>query len=400
MIIADNTFDTTLGVMEIDPAALRYARERVSLSREELAKRMSTYIGKYRDIIISPEDIQQWESGARGMTSVETLAATEVCMFPFYALFDKERPSEPLTDFRTPPSGERSTIDYNTHQQFHRFNNFYEMVKDLSQRMGETENTNLPIANKEPAIEVANSLRNSLAVDHHTQHSWKDEDVALDEWKKRISQLGIFIFSLPLNIQQVRGASRWDPGAPPAILISTGDLPSARAFTLMHELAHLAHRNVQGSICDPSENTRHTQEYRMNRIAAEILVPEYWIKQETINHPDSQVFKEWTNAERNRLTSIFKVSNQMMGIRLKELGIVQDDGYSTSAWGTGRFFFKKGAKRKKPSPKKHERYRSYLGERAISLLRRALQQDKITIGEVVKTYLDVKTHTVDEVIAE
>ena len=393
-------FKTQLGVIEIEPDALRYARERVSLTRVEMAHRMDKAIRGYRGISVMPETVEEWETGTRGMTSIESWAATKVCMSPFSALFEKEPPPEPFTDFRSPPQATREQIDYNTHRQLHRFERFYEMVADLSLRIGESEEISLPTARPgEAEKDVASRLRRSLGITRRIQSAWSSDEHALTEWKIRASTLGVFVFSLPLNIEQVRGVSRWNDGAPPAVLISTSDLPSARIFTLMHELAHLMHRRNEGAICNPAQIPQRDDESRMNRVAAEALVPEHWIKQETYDHPHSMVFKEWPTNERVRLTETFGVSSHMMGIRLKELGIVSDDGYRTSAWGSGKFFSRKG-KRKKRMPRKFERYRSYLGDRATRLLKRSLENDHISFGEIVKRYIDTNTETLEQIIAD
>ena len=392
--------ESELGVMEIDPDALKFARERVSLTRDELASRMDGYIRGYRGIQVLPETVAEWESGARGMTSVETWAATEVCMFPFYALFEKDPPPEAFADFRSPPNGTREPVDYNTHRQLHRFERLYEMVFDLSARLGAIEETTVPTALSEEAENViARRMRRSLGVTNDIQAGWTDEEEALIAWKALTSDLGVFVFSLPLNVQQIRGASRWDSGGPPAVLISTSDLASARSFTLMHELAHLMHRHAENPMCDPSRKSQRSEESRMNRIAAEVLVPEGWVRNETEGHSFSSVFKEWPTNERIRLTKTFGVSSQMMGIRLKQLGIVLDDGYRTSEWGSGVFYSRKGQKRTR-APRKHERYRTYLGTRATNLLKRALDQDQISLGEVVKHYVDTKTETVELIVAD
>ncbi len=389
--------ETTLGVMDIEPEALKHARQRVSLSREELAHRMEAQIQGYRDISVGSETVEAWESGSKGMNSIEMWAATEVCMYPFYAFFEKEPLPEPFVDRRSPPGSIRQEIDYSTHRQLHRFERFYEMVVDLSSRMGESEEAILPMARfDEPENVVARRLRKSLGVDRETQSGWSNDQDALTAWQTRTSNLGVFVFSLPLNVKQVRGVSRWDLGAPPAILISTGDLASARIFTLVHELAHLMHRRIESPICDPSR-VAGSQESRMNSIAAETLVPEQWIRDETIHHSFSTVFREWPRRERSRLTATFGVSTQMMGIRLKELGIVREHGYRSSAWGNGRFFSSKTST-KKQRPKEYERYRGYLGTRATGLLKRGLEQQRITSGEVVKHYIDTKTETLEKIV--
>ncbi len=392
--------------MEIDPEAFRTARERVSLTQEQLKTKLNNYVKMNRQMRdfgaseVKLEDVISWESGVRGLTSVEALAVTDVCMVPFYFLFDGRLPPEPLADFRGRPGTERRKLEYDTRRHLHRFDRYYELVSDLSQRLGETEHTNLPTAGNISEKTFARRLRGSLGVTREIQESWSDESVALREWVQRASdRLGVFVFSLPMDVQQVRGASRWDDGSPPAVLISTGDNDSAKIFTLIHELAHLSHRHSRGAMCDPSSTSNREVESRMNRIAAEVLVPQEWIREEIALRPKSEIYKKWPTTEKRRLTGLFHVSNQMMGIRLKELGIVRDDGYKSGFWKALNRGFGGGSANRKGLTASM-RLRRYLGIKGTSLVARALKQDAVSVGELVKNYLEFRSHQVEDLIAD
>ena len=368
---------------DIVPSAVAHARERVALTREQLVTEVNRYLKRLHSDMISSCDVESWETGERGMTPLETYAFTKVTMFPYYALFDEQPPTEPLADFRQAPGSQTPNLDYKTHKHLFQFNNFYELAKELDARIGAPEYTGIPIADGRTIARVASEMRDVLDVSVDVQSAWDGDKEANEEWKRRIEMLGIFVISLPLNISQLRGASRWDQGGPPAVLISTADLPSARNFTLLHELAHLAHRQQQDALCDPVVAV-HSSERRMNEIAAEALVPADWVKHETANAPEGIPFKAWPLKDRQRLRDKFNVSNQMLGIRLTELGITPSSGYSNNGWSQGNTVFRSAAG---PRPNRAERYRRYLGQPLVDLLSRALNGGAIGEGEALKHWL-------------
>lgn len=372
---------------DIVPSAVAHARERVALTREQLVEEVNRYLRRLRSDTISTGDVESWETGERGMTPHETYAFTKVTMFPYHALFDEQPPTEALADFRNAPGSQTPNLDYKTHKHLFQFNNFYELAKELDARIGAPEYTGIPIADGRTIARVASQMRDVLDVSEDVQSAWDGDKEAYEEWKRRIEMLGIFVISLPLNINQLRGASRWDQGGPPAVLISTADLPSARNFTLLHELAHLAHRQQQDALCDPVV-AAHSTERRMNEIAAEALVPADWVKRETADAPKGIPFKAWPLGDRQRLRGTFNVSNQMLGIRLTELGITPSSGYANNGWSTGNAVFRGITG---PRPTRAERYRRYLGRPLVDLLRRALDRNSVGPGEVLKHWIrDIK----------
>ena len=375
---------------DIVPSVVTHARERVALTRQQLVTEVNRYLKRLDSDAISSNDVESWETGERGMTPHETYAFTKVTMFPFYALFDEQPPAEPLTDFRGAPDRQTPKLDYKTHKHLFQFNNFYGLAKELDARIGAPEYTGVPIADGRTIAGVASQMRDVLDVSEDVQRAWDGDKEAYEEWKRRIEKLGIFVISLPLNVSQIRGASRWDPGGPPAILISTVDLPSARIFTLLHELAHLAHRQQHNALCDPVA-AEHLAERRMNQLAAEAMVPAEWARRETVDAPKGIPFKEWPLKDRQRLRSTFNVSNQMLGIRLTELRITPSSGYVNNGWSRGYAVFRGSAG---PRPRRADRYRRYLGQPLVDLLSRALNSGAVGEGEALKHWL--KDITLDD----
>lgn len=368
------------GQLDIIPGAVVFARERVSLSREELVRKVNPYLNRMKQSAITQSDVELWESGSRGMTWGETYAFTKATMFPFAALFKDERPEEPLKDFRSPPGGKPRKLAYNDQRHIHQFNNFYELVTELQARLGESESTRIPTATGRSIKQLASDIRATLGVTNQAQASWRDEQHAITEWTERVSRCGVFVFTLPFDIDVVRGAARWDDGGPPAIALSTQDRSPARIFTLIHELAHLSHRHSGGYVCD-TRIAGHRTEARMNGIAAETLVPESWVRELAAGLDFEDTLKSSPLVTRNTLKRTLKVSSQMLGIRLQELRIVRSSGYSSTGFEKPIYAAKSGAS--KPRRATHELFRGYLGGKAVNLLRRALDTNIVGEGELL-----------------
>jgi Zn-dependent peptidase ImmA (M78 family) len=96
---------------------------------------------------------------------------------------------------------------------------------------------------------VASRVRELLGVSVATQVGWKSEYVAFREWRHAIESIWIAVLALPMGSESARGFSAWDEHAP-AIAVNTHWGPSARIFTLFHELGHLVSRT--SSVCDES----------------------------------------------------------------------------------------------------------------------------------------------------
>lgn len=342
---------------------------------------------------VTPELVLKWESGEVEPDFSERAGMVRVYMYPHSGLGLEHPVDEPIKDFRSAPGGTSAALNYETHRKLHEFGRYYDMAEELVARVGGAmEVTDVPVARDKPVKAVAAEIRETLQVDEALQRGWEDAREAYGEWKKRIEGVGVFVFTLPLDIEQVRGASRWDDGGPPAILVSTRDIPAARTFTLMHEFAHLTHQQDASAMCDPSrERSANLTERRMNEVAAEVLVPEEWLRQETSRELRHLAFKEWPASAKSALTKTFGVSAQMMAIRLHELGLAARSKYAKSGGGFGR---RAGGK----SLTAVQRYEGYLGEPLMALIRAGAARGSVTVGETAKKWLRINTTHLDTML--
>lgn len=383
----------------VRPWALRHARERVGLSLDEAAKKISDYVTVPWEVVdgpkVTPKLISKWESGEVEPDFSERAAICRIYMYPHSGLGLEEPIEEPIKDFRSPPDGASANLSYETHLKLHEFGRYYKMAQELLARVGGAmEVTGIPAAGSKSVRALAREIRATLEVDEEVQRGWEDAKAAYEEWKSRIEQVGVFVITLPIDIEQVRGASRWDDGGPPAILVSTRDLPEARTFTLMHEFAHLAHRDDASAMCDPSkERSTNPTERKMNQIAAEVLVPEAWLRREVTTDLQHLPFRGWPNPDKGQLTATFGVSTQMMAIRLHELGLAQRSEYAKSGRGFGR-------RSKGNSMTTVQRYEGYLGDPLVEMMRASFDRGGVTAGEIVKKWLRINVDHIQKIIGD
>jgi Zn-dependent peptidase ImmA (M78 family) len=255
---------------KINPDILSWARDRAQLSFSALAEKLG----------IAEEKLEAWEDGEKPMTFRQAQTFANKTHIPFGYLFLKQPPEEqlPLPDLRTVggaqpqrPSSElldMVRIVLQRQSWYHDYLSEQEMVRNpVVARC----NVNTPVA------EIVHDMRTMLGVAPHPERgSWEEYNRALI---KNIEAVGILVmrqgnlghWSRTLSVSEFRGFAVADPVAP-VIFINTSDAPSARLFTLIHELTHIW--IGQSGISDGEPGTHRQEEVLCNAVAAEFLVPE------------------------------------------------------------------------------------------------------------------------------
>jgi len=330
----------------INPAMLRWARGRVGLDVNEAAIAAG----------VKPEQFQRWEEGDAQPTFRQAQHVASALHAPFGYLFLPEAPvDEPaLPDLRTvggAPAGRPSI-------------NLMETVQHAMQRQAwfaeylqEQGSEPLPFVgrfNTSSAVaRVAQDIRDVLGVDvEQGQRNWETYYRELIEASERAGVLvmrsGIVGNNThrKLDVGEFRGFAISHPLAP-VVFINSSDAPSARLFTLLHELAHIWIGSSGISNVAPG-NTRR-EEITCNGVAGEFLAP-------------SSVFAElWAAAAQDlamrvaELAHRFHVSRFVVIRRALDMGLLDQATYSTfyraeldafraAEGGGGSFYRNAGAK--------------------------------------------------------
>ncbi|MCD0416698.1 XRE family transcriptional regulator [Rubrivivax sp. JA1024] len=330
----------------INPAMLRWARDRVGLDVNDAA----TAAG------VKPEQFQQWEEGEAEPTFRQAQVIAQALHTPFGFFFLAEAPAEDplLPDLRTvggaPAS--RPSVDL-TETVRHAVQRQAWFVEYLQEQGAEP----LPFVGRftvaaNPA-QVARDIREVLGVDvEHGQRKW---DVYYRELIEAAEHAGVLVMRSgivgnnthrKLDVGEFRGFAISHPLAP-VVFINSSDAPSARLFTLLHELAHIWLGSSGISNAAPG-NTRR-EEIACNAVAGEFLAP-------------SEVFGPlWAAASQDLNTRVaelaqrFHVSRFVVIRRALDLGLVDRDTYTAfyraeldafqaEGGGGGSFYRNAGAK--------------------------------------------------------
>jgi Zn-dependent peptidase ImmA (M78 family)/transcriptional regulator with XRE-family HTH domain len=258
----------------IQPAVLRWARESIGMSVEDVALKLKR----------PPQDIRAWESAdgaAPTYAQLETLAY-KVLKRPLAVFFLPEPPQEvsPKREFRTLPDAELQALHVDTHMQVRKAHAFQLTLREIFDGSEPAERQRLLQArlNVQGSVaQQASVVRESLGVSLAAQIAWRSDEVALKRWREAVEGLGIFVFKAPFKQKEISGFCLPADDFP-LIYLNNSTTKTRQTFSLLHELAHLL-LNMAGISKFDSEYIRRlpTNAQRIevfcNQVAAEVLMP-------------------------------------------------------------------------------------------------------------------------------
>lgn len=254
----------------VDPALLRWARERAGYSVEDLSGRFPR--------------LGRWEAGEVRPTLKQVEAFARKTHVPLGYLFLPEPPEEevPIPDLRTVGSeylGHPSPELLHTIYLCQRRQAWY---REWALSVGEEP---LPFVGSaaldSPEERTAAEIRESLGFDLEARRqvpTWTD---ALRQFIAQAEDLGVLVMvsgvvggnnHRPLNPDEFRGFALADDLAP-LVFINGKDTKAAQMFTLAHELAHLWLGESALTDASPASTPTRRIEVWCNAVAAELLVP-------------------------------------------------------------------------------------------------------------------------------
>lgn len=257
----------------LQPEVLRWARERIDFSPEELARKMQ----------VKPDRVLEWEdSGQISVAQVDGLAAATHTPAGF--LYMSEPPEEvlPIADFRTlgdrPPR--RPSPDL--------LETVYAMQRRQAWMRDELIADEAPHLDFVGAFTTASDLRTVAAAMRTALELHPDWAAGVGGWEDalrflrlRIEEVGILVVvngvvgnnnSRRLDPDEFRAFALVDDYAP-LIFVNNKDYKSAQMFTMAHELAHIFVGEAGVSNFEELQPTSHGTEIFCNSVAAEFLVP-------------------------------------------------------------------------------------------------------------------------------
>jgi Zn-dependent peptidase ImmA (M78 family) len=331
---------------------------------------------------VTAQQVEQWEKGLSlpDLEHLETLAEIYRCPvghffsgFPAGGAGGLAAQFGPLS-FRGLAEGKPQGLSPTTRQSLAQFVELADWFGGAIKESGVAWEVRVRPLQQRPAdiASLAGQQARRLGFSESVRQEWHSADDALEWWRRRIQDLGVFCFQLKLEPKDVRGAALWLDGHVPFILINhqDGEAATGRLFTLLHEYCHLLlPHGVPGVACDfRGVSGRGAVEPVANRFAARVLAPLELVRRH-LREQGLERFKEsWSDAELDRLRKPLFVSRDVIAISLEELGLAPAGLYRQKqsqwerrfggrrAWGRGR------------NPTKKERKARQLGSSAFRLL--------------------------------
>lgn len=336
-------------LVAITPDVLRWARVDSGGSMSELGRLVG----------VSAARVDEWEQGASQPTLAQLRHVADALRRPVAFFLTPAPPSEHLvspTDFRASAAPPSRALRAEIRRAVERRDGYRELVA------GEA----LPWRAWLAALPTSSDdVRTALGVRPEVVAATTDANAALKLWVRALESHGVLVFQMSgIPVDECRGFALADDDLP-VIVLNGADAPQARAFTALHELAHLLDGTAALCLLDddlPAER-------RCNRFAAEVLMPAAAVRSLLAARPAGAV---------DLVCRAFRVSLMAAAIRLRELDLVS--AAVVAATGErAREAALVAASRSGRGPAPHVLKRRNVGDRYASAVLDAVHQEAITL---------------------
>jgi len=311
-------------VVGIKPEILKWARERAGYSLDDIA------ITFKKDIGI----IESWESGDSTPTYVQLeKLAYQLYKRPIALFFFPEPPEEPdeKKQFRTLPEFEIENLHSDTLYTLRQAKAMQLSLKELNDGINPTKQKifrEVHISFKDDTRNATSLVRKYLEISLTDQISWKDNEVALKNWRNILEEKGIFIFKRSFKQKDISGFCLIDDEFP-IIYLNNSTAKARQIFSIFHELAHILIQTNGITKSDTSYISALKGEAKeietfCNQFAAEFLVPSYDFDQNL----EGNIFNDQFILD---MASRYKVSREVVLRKLLDRGLIDKNYYEMKA---------------------------------------------------------------------
>lgn len=367
----------------ITPSVLIWSRKGAGLSIEQLAKKTK----------IKEEHLQEFEAGTRKPSVPQLRKIAKVFKRPIAIFFLPEPPKsfDAVKDFRV-MHGKNDT-EYST-ELLLEIRKAYER-RFIALELFEALEVELP---PKPSLRFhvdddpsrcAEKLRKWISLDLNAQFSWKNNYQALSEWRSHIEATGILVFQASgVEVSEMRGFSI-SKNPLPVVVVNIKDSPTARIFSMIHELSHILLH--EGGVCDLHEddNRSHNKvEIFCNAVAGNALVPEASLLNLDIvkGVQENELLSE---IRINQLARRYLVSADVIVRRLFDLGRISLRGYKNAQKGISERFLLHSAKTSGGFATPDQRAVAQVGKTYARLVMNSYDEQRIS-SSAVSDYLGVR----------
>lgn len=357
--------------MPVTPEVVTWARERAGFSVDAAA-------ADFRKIA-------QWEAGEAFPSYPQLEKMAEKFKVPVAVFFFPAPPDLPPIEetFRTLGPDQIAEIPPRIRLLLRKARTFQMGLEELHGGRNPAERLitrDLAFRPTDQVKEIAAQVRNYLGVTMEQQFGWGNAETALEEWRKVLLGVGIYVFKDQFREPDYSGFCLYDDEFP-IIYANNTTAKTRQIFTLFHELAHLLFHTSgvdttgDGFVDELAGDDRRI-EVICNRMAACLLVPE-----ETFDATFAG--QAPTEATATELAQLFSVSREFIFRKFLDRDLITPAQYDQAArrW---------AAQGQRGSGGDHYRTKiAYLGTEYISLAFQRFYQNRIDHNQLADI-LDTK----------
>ncbi len=300
----------------VTPEVLQWARSLDRITVDEIAHKLKVDVAK----------VEAWENGSEYPTFPQAKSLAKQYRVPFAYFY---LPDTPQRTKRLEKVDYRTFGNWGIGEMSRELRWFLRDIEDRRDTMielyGETElepvpfTTDLSTDTTEEAF--ATQIRNFLSLTDDIQIKFRKAEAALSYCISKLEEQDFLVFqAAKIQPEEMRGLSvAYDIF--PIIALNRKDEPSARLFTLLHELVHIMTR-TSGICNDMSQNNTQLGKMELfcNKIAGLALVPTIQLKRNK-NTPLIQQYG-FDDIYVNALARDFAVSREVILHRLWDIKII------------------------------------------------------------------------------
>lgn len=315
----------------VKPTLLAWTRARAKVSVADAAKAAG----------VTPDRIEAWESESidQAPTLSQLRALAGKYHFPLAVFYLPEPPADfaPLRDFRRLPDAADEAISPNLAYHIRTAFERREVALDLYDDLRATpESFPVRASLKDDPEKVGEAVRAFFGVEDEDQRRAGRQDRAFDFWRRRIEEHDILVFvvsgpAYSVALSQMRGFAIARPDLPVIVINGRDYSQGGKAFTLLHELAHIvlgesAISNGTGEELGASAEERRIERF-CDAVAAAALMPRRLVL--SVPEASSPGEREWTDTELQEIARGIGVSREALLIRFVSLKRATWDFYRT-----------------------------------------------------------------------
>ena len=380
----------------IKPALLVWTRERAKVKREDAAKAAN----------VSVERLEAWERGDETPTVSQLRLLAAKYRFPLAVFYLPEPPADfaPLRDFRRLPDAEGDAITPNLAFHIRGAYERRELALELYDELrSQPETFPLKATIKDDPEEVGQAIRDYLNIDDDSQKKAARQDRAFDFWRRKMEERDILVFVISgphysVELTEMRGFAIAKPQLPVIVVNGRDYSQGGKAFTLLHELAHiiLGESAISNGAAEDLGTT--PAEQRIERFcdaaAAAALMPRRLVLSFETAAPTGE--REWSDDTLRVIARAIGVSREALLIRFVSLKRATWDFYRAQR---ERFQdeYRQAAEEKAKEAKKPVAIKrsimlmSWNGRGFTRLVLRSYYDQRITLNDV-SSYLGAKVN--------